>query len=431
MPVMRKAGVVLAAVTLIPLAACSSSSSGGSSTSSGDAAANLTARGPFSYVQGKDNSNVVKPLIDKWNADPANKDQQVTFIEQSADANAQLEDLKQHFLAKSSDYDVVDVDVVWTAEFAANGWLQPLEGNLALNTDPLIPATVDSATYAGKLYASPQTTDGGILYYRKDLFPTPPASWDDMTADCPKAKQAGIDCYAGQFQKYEGLTVNVAEAINTAGGTIVGPDGSTPTVDSPEAAAGLQKLVDGFKSGIIPPDAIQFLETESLNDFETGNLAFMRNWPYAYSLLSTDASSKVKNTFGMAPLPGDGNGPGASSLGGHNMAISVYSQAKASAFDFVNFMTSAETEKFYITQGSLAPVVTSLYEDKTLAKKYPYLPVLKQSLDSAVPRPVTPYYQAVSTAIQDNAYAALKGDVSVQQALSDMSDAIKAASSGG
>jgi multiple sugar transport system substrate-binding protein len=425
---MRKAGVILAVASLMPLAACGGGSSGGSS---GDQSANLTGRGAFSYVQGKDNSNVVRPLIEKWNSDPANKDQQVTFIEQSADANAQLEDLKQHFLAKSTDYDVVDVDVVWTAEFAANAWLQPYEGDFQLDTSAFIPATVDSGTYNGKLYAAPQTTDGGILYYRKDLFPKPPTSWDEMMADCPKAKADGIDCYAGQFQKYEGLTVNVAEAINTAGGTIVGEDGSTPTVDSPEAKQGLQQLVDAFKDGNIPADAIQFLETESLNDFETGNLAFLRNWPYAYSLLSGDAASKVKDTFAMAPLPGDGNGPGASSLGGHNLAISVFSEHKASAFDFVKFMTSEETEKFYITQGSLAPVVSSLYEDKALAKQFPYLPVLKQSLDSAVPRPITPYYQAVSTAIQDNAYAALKGDVSVDQALSDMSDAIKAASSGG
>ncbi|MBA2558522.1 MAG: extracellular solute-binding protein, partial [Propionibacteriales bacterium] len=344
MPMIRKAGIVLAAITLLPLAACGSSDSGGSS---GDTGANVTGRGPFSYVQGKDNSNVVRPLIKKWNADPANKDQQATFIEQSADANAQLEDLKQHFLAKSTDYDVVDVDVVWTAEFAANGWLEPLKGDFALDTSSYIPATVDSATYSDTLYAAPQTTDGGILYYRKDLFPTPPATWDEMTAACPKADQAGIDCYAGQFQKYEGLTVNVAEAINTNGGTIVGPDGSTPTVDSPEAAAGLQRLVDGFETGVIPSDAIQFLETESLNAFETGNLAFMRNWPYAYSLLSGDAGSKVKNTFGMAPLPGVEGNPGASSLGGHNMGISAYSEVKASAFDFVKFMTSEETEKFY------------------------------------------------------------------------------------
>jgi multiple sugar transport system substrate-binding protein len=128
-------------------------------------------------------------------------------------------------------------------------------------------------------------------------------------------------------------------------------------------------------------------------------------------------------------LPGK-DGPGASSLGGHNAAISVYCDHKATAFDFLKYLESEETQKFFITQGSLAPVISSLYSDPTLVKQYPYLPVLKTSLENAIPRPVSPYYPAVTLAIQDNAYEALKGTVSVEDALKSMSDAIAAASQG-
>ena len=72
-------------------------------------------------------------------------------------------------------------------------------------------------------------------------------------------------------------------------------------------------------------------------------------------------------------------------------------------------------------------MLSSLYSDNSLTGEYPYLPTLKDSLDNAVPRPATPYYQAVSTAIQNNAYAALQGNKSVDAALSDMSTAIKQA----
>ncbi len=136
----------------------------------------------------------------------------------------------------------------------------------------------------------------------------------------------------------------------------------------------------------------------------------------------------MKDTFGVAPLPGK-DGPGASSLGGHNMAISVYSKHKATALDFVNFMTSEASGKFYALQGSLAPVMASLYTDPDLVKQLPYLPVLKTSIENAVPRPVTPFYPAVTKAIQDNAYAALKGEKPVDQALSDMQTAISSAGS--
>ncbi|MGI8614966.1 MAG: ABC transporter substrate-binding protein [Nocardioidaceae bacterium] len=427
MSLIRKVGALALAATMVPLAACGSGSSSSSSSSSGVQSQNLDSRGPITYVQGKDNSNVVRPLIAKWNK--AHPSEQVTFVEQSDQADAQHDDLVQHFQAQDAGYDVVDVDVVWTAEFAAQGWLQPLTGSLAPDTSGLLPATVKTATYNNTLYAAPQTSDGGLLYYRKDLVPNPPKTWDELMSDCSIAKQNGIGCYAGQFAKYEGLTVNVAEAINTAGGSIVGPDGVTPTLDTPQAKAGLSNLVNAYADGNIPKEAITYQEEQGRQAFEAGKLLFLRNWPYVYNLAKTEGSSKVKNTFGIAPLPGL-NGPGASSLGGHNAAISVYSDHKATAADFLKYLESAETQKFFITQGSLAPVLASLYSDPALIKQKPYLPVLKTSIDNAVPRPVSPFYPAVTKAVQDNAYAAIKGDKSVDQALSDMQAAIQTASSG-
>ncbi|WP_028265658.1 ABC transporter substrate-binding protein [Arthrobacter sp. MA-N2] len=414
----------VAGVLALSLSACGGGGGGSTASSGGDAAANLDGRGPITYVQGKDNSNVVRPLVDKWNA--AHPDQKVTFKEQSDQADQQHDDLVQNFQAKNANYDVVDVDVIWTAEFAAKGWLQPLTDKMSIDTSKMLPATVKTATYNNTLFAAPQTSDGGILYYRKDLVPTPPKTWDEMMNMCSIAKQNNIDCYAGQFAKYEGLTVNAAEAINSAGGTIVGDDGKS-TVTSAAAKAGLNNLVTAYKNGNIPTQGVTYQEEQGRQSFEDGKLLFLRNWPYVYNLAKTDGSSKVKDTFGMAPLPGK-DGPGASSLGGHNLAVSVYSQHKATAKDFLTFMTSEETEKFYATQGSLAPVLGSLYDDPTLVQQLPYLPVLKTSIQNAVPRPVTPFYPAVTKAIQDNAYAAIKGDKSVDQAMTDMDTAINSAS---
>jgi len=349
----------------------------------------------------------------------------VTFKEQTDNADQQHDDLVQNFQAKNPNYDVQSVDVIWTAEFAAKGWLQPLTGKTAIDTSAMLPATVKAATYNKVLYAAPVTTDGGILYYRKDLVPTPPKTWDEMMGMCSIAKAKKIGCYAGQFFKYEGLTVNVAEAINSAGGTIIGKDGK-PTVTSAEATKGMQNLVTAYADGNIPKEGVTFQEEQGRLAFESGKLMFLRNWPYVYNLAKTDGSSKVKDTFGMAPLPG-ATGPGASSLGGHSAAISVYSKNKATAADFLKFLTSPETEKFWVTQGSLAPVLTALYDDAALGAKFPYLPVLKTSLENAVPRPVTPFYPAVSKAVQDNAYAAIKGEVPVGTALSNMQKAIQAA----
>ncbi|MDQ1598461.1 MAG: trehalose/maltose transport system substrate-binding protein, partial [Microbacteriaceae bacterium] len=138
----RLAAVAGVAVFGLALAGCSG---GGTAGGGNDATANLSSRGPITYVQGKDNSNVVRPLIDKWNA--AHPKEKVTFKEQSDQADQQHDDLVQHFQAKDAGYDVVDVDVVWTAEFAAKGWLTPLSGKTKIDTSGLFPSAVKAATY--------------------------------------------------------------------------------------------------------------------------------------------------------------------------------------------------------------------------------------------------------------------------------------------
>jgi multiple sugar transport system substrate-binding protein len=416
-----------AGILALTLSACGGG--GGGTTGGGggsDAEANLDGRGPITYVQGKDNSNVVRPLIDKWNA--AHPNEKVTFKEQTDQADQQHDDLVQHFQAKDAGYDVVDVDVVWTAEFAAKGWLQPLKDKMAIDTAKMLKPTVESGTYKGTLYAAPQTSDGGILYYRKDLVPNAPKTWDEMMSMCSIAKANNIGCYAGQFSKYEGLTVNASEAINSFGGSVLDKDGK-PSLNTTEAKAGLENLAKAYTDGNIPKEAITYKEEDSRQAFQSGKLLFLRNWPYVYNLVTTEGSSQVKDKLGLAALPGKG-GPGASSLGGHNLAVSVYSKNKATSLDFLKFMTSEETEKFYATQGSLAPVLGSLYEDPELVAKLPYLPVLKTSIENAVPRPVTPFYPAVTKAIQENAYSAIKGEKTVETALSDMQKSIESAGAG-
>ena len=83
-------------------------------------------------------------------------------------------------------------------------------------------------------------------------------------------------------------------------------------------------------------------------------------------------------------------------------------------------ITIEDIQKFYVTQASQAPVLAKAYDDPELTAKLPYLPTLKTSIENAVPRPVTPFYPAVTKIIQGNSYAAIKGDKSVDQAIADI-----------
>ena len=166
-----------------------------------------------------------------------------------------------------------------------------------------------------------------------------------MKAACDKIKagenDSKLDCFAGQYNKYEGLTVNFDEAVHGAGGVIVGRRTASRTWHTPEATKGLQTLTDWFKDGHIPKAAITWQEEQGRQAFQKGELIFHRNWGYVYNLANkTDGSSKIAGKFDVAPLPGI-TGPGVSSLGGHNYAIAKNAENKGTAVDFLKFMSSA------------------------------------------------------------------------------------------
>jgi multiple sugar transport system substrate-binding protein len=417
---------VLAAATLTALLAAAACGGGGSSTpaASSAPAADLSKQGPTEYWAGKDTSGNLKNLIADFNAQhPEGK---ITFHELPDNADLQRQQMIQNTQIKNPQMGVLSMDVVWTAEFAANQVVEAMPAD-QFPTEGFLPATVESGTYFNKLYGYPTSSDGGLLYYRKDLLDKaglkPPTTWDEMKQAC-KTIQADsgndkLECFAGQYQKYEGLTVNFAEAVDSAGGTIVGDDGK-PAVNSPEAAKGLSFLVDSFKDGTIPKGAITWQEEQGRQAFQDGNLIFHRNWPYVYALASkTDGSSKIAGKFAVAPLPGLA-GPGVSSLGGHNMAIAKNAENKGTAADFIKFMASEKVMKSNVIATSAAPTLTSLYSDADVTKKYPYMPILLKSIETAKPRPKAVKYGDVTLAIQDAAYGALQGQTAPDAALASL-----------
>ncbi|MCF1510235.1 ABC transporter substrate-binding protein [Streptomyces glomeratus] len=414
---LRCSAVLLAAQ--VALAACGSSDGSGSAGQAGSPS--FTGRGPITYVAGKDSTGSVQAAIDRWNE--RHPKEKVTFVQLPTDADSQRQQMIQNAETKSDAYTVLSLDVVWTSEFAAHQWVDRLPDKQFPLRKMLTPV-VETARYRGGLYAAPSSSDGGLLYYRSDLLKKagiggPPATWSEMKADCAKVKKLpeakDMSCYAGQFQKYEGLTVNFSEAVNSADGVVTDARGN-PDVDTPEARKGLDFLVDSFKDGTIPKEAITYQEEDGRQAFQAGKLVFLRNWPYMYSLAQ---KSKVAGKFAVAPLPGL-TGPGSSSLGGHNLALSSFAKNKATALDFIKFFTDEDSAARNLKDASLAPPYANLYDDTALTRQYPYLPVLKQSILRAVPRPRVVQYGDVSSVIERQAYAALTGAKSSAQALKDL-----------
>ena len=416
---MRRAipGIAVLAAGLLYLTGCTA---GGAPA--GGAAPSADGIGPITFAIGKDNSGWLQGVITGWNTD--HPGQKVTLLLLPEAANDQLAQLVANLQAKSDLYDVIDMDVIWTAEFASNGWIIPLPQSQFPLGDFLKPA-VDTAMYQGRLYAVPDYSNADLLYYRKDILAKagkqPPTTWAQLQQLAKTvAPRYGLYGYAGTFAPYEGLTVNFAAAVQSAGGSILSPEGTKVTVDSAKALQGLEFLVDGFRQGWIPKVTLSYEEQSSQDAFAAGKFLFLDNWPDVYAALSVPGpENKVYGKFGVAALPGP-DGMGSSSLGGANLAISAYSQHQRTALDFIKYMTNLDNERQMLEQGSFPPVWTKLYTDKSLIRSHPYLPVLEQAINSAQPRPAITNYDQASLAISSTVYEALTQQKRPQQALTEM-----------
>jgi len=424
----RLLGFALSVTAMLALAACGGGEvpqgPGGEGGGSGSAAeaVDFNERGPITFVTGKDLSGHLQSEIDKWNSDHPNE--QVRIIELPDEADQQRQAMVQNAQTGGTEYTVLSMDVVWTAEFAANDWVVALPKD-KVDTTGMLPATIDSGTYFNQLYGLPVTSDGGLLYYRTDWLKSagidaPPTTFAEMQQACKTIKEKvaeakSADCYGGQFNKYEGLTVNASEFVNSAGGDFVDDQGKA-SANTPGVVKGLQAMKDMFADGTIPKAALTWSEEESREAFQQGKLVFLRNWPYVYSKAeASDGSSKVNGKFAVAPLAGV-DGPGVSSLGGHNYAISKFAKNKGTAIDFMNFMASEAEMVARTDKTSQAPTRESVYSNAELTKKYPYLPVLQKSIETAKPRPKAANYGDVTRAIQDATYAVLQGQQEPQAA---------------
>jgi multiple sugar transport system substrate-binding protein len=416
---MRRAmpGIAAVAAGLLFTVGCTS---GG--TSSGRSAPSTNGIGPITLAIGKDNPGWLQGVITGWNKQ--NPSQKVTLLLLPEASNDQLAQLVANLQAKSDEYDVIDMDVIWTAEFASNGWIIPLPESQFPLDDFLKPA-VDTAMYQGRLYAVPDYSNADFLYYRKDILAKagkqPPRTWAQLQQLAETvAPRYGLGGYAGTFAPYEGLTVNFAEAVQSAGGSILSPEGTKVTVNSAQSLQGLMFLVNGFEHGWIPKVTLTYEEESAQHAFEAGKFLFLDNWPDVYGALSKPGpGNQVYGKFGVAALPGP-DGTGSSSLGGANLAISAYSQHQRTALNFIKYMTDLANERQMLEQGSFPPVWKQLYTNKTLIRSYPYLPVLEQAINSAQPRPAITNYDQASLAISSTVYEALTQQKKPQQALTEM-----------
>jgi multiple sugar transport system substrate-binding protein len=317
----------------------------------------------------------------------------ITLNALSNQADAQRQSLVRRLAAKDSSIDIAGMDVVWTAEFAAAGWIKEWPENLASQVrQGTLPGPLATATYQGKLYAAPANSNTQLLWYRKDKVDKPADTWNGLIAQATNLK-THIEIQGAQ---YEGVMVWFNSLVQSAGGTIV--KGTTVTL-GPAGQVAANTMSRLAHSPAADPSLASQHEDENRLAFEAGTSYLEINYPFVYPSAKENAPDVYKN-MRWAPYPGIVSGkPAKAPIGGINWGVGAYTKHPQEAFAAAACMRNPENEKEAAIKGGLPPTLESLYSDPALIKAYPFAALIKKQLATAAVRPVTPAYADVSLAV--------------------------------
>lgn len=363
-----------------------------------------------------DSTPATQAVVDAFNASQTKyKVEWQQFTNDSAQMHDQL---LTSLSSGSSDYDVISLDVVWAGEFAAAGYLAPIDvkmGEAGYKKTDFNKGSMDSGNYQGKQYTLPFFPDLALLYYRSDIVSKEDGqklisgsyTYDDLYKMIQKYKgQKGTaDGYAFQAKQYEGLTCNANEF----------------TANFQDIKGGLEMMKKFTSSKLVPADILNYNEGSTDASFKGGKSVFSRNWPYQYGLIKAGNVAIKTDQVGVAPLPKGG------CVGGWLLGMNAKSKNLDGAWEFIKYLAGPDGQKIMSTKGAYLPGYNKLITDSEVTAANPLLTMegFQKALSSTIARPVSGQYSKASDTIQINVHKYLSGSQDINATVKAVQDALK------
>lgn len=316
------------------------------------------------------------------------------------DADGQREQLVRRLAAGDEAMDILGLDVTWVAEFAEAGWILEWTGaERAAAVADMLPGPLETMSWEDRIYAVAANTNVRLLWYRKDLVPDPPETWDEMIRMAEELEAAGQPhVIAVTGAQYEGLVVAFNTLLESYGGRLVSEDGTRAVVDENTVRA--LRLLERFATSVGASEALgNSYEADAQAQMENGYAAFELNWPYVWAAMRLNNPRMAENfafTYYPRVLPDE---PARVTTGGLDYAVSAYSRHPNLAREAILCLRSKENQKYMSLNAGTPPTYASLYDDPEMQAAYPMLDIIREQLEHAVSRPKTPFYQNVSTVV--------------------------------
>ncbi|MFL5756180.1 MAG: ABC transporter substrate-binding protein [Chloroflexota bacterium] len=260
----------------------------------------------------------------------------------------------------------------------------------------------DFTTPDGGQYGLPRDLNVIALYYNKKMFDAAGVAYPDDTWDWQKlvdtAKKLTKDTNKDGKPDQWGFYTETTDMENfwlslvwENGGDVLGTDGKTTALGSPEAAGGIQFLQDLIYKDKVMADPAIFAETGDA--FEQGKAAMEANGSW---LVPTHTAAGID--FGVAPLP---KGPTGrfTSVNPTGAVIAKSTKAPDAAWEFVKYLTGPDAQQQLMQLHQALPVAKTVL-DGPFATAYPGADVFASALQYARLKPSFKGYNEFTTVLQ-------------------------------
>lgn len=337
----------------------------------------------------------------------------------------------------AGEYDVIEYWYPMLGSLVENGVLTDVtdwwDSNAEdFEADDFIPVFRDHFTSIdGVRYGVPYDGDLHILFYNTTLFEKyglePPTTWDEYLAACKTITDAeGADgTYGCGIMGAKIPIILIGTFLNRLcgyGGTFFDENGD-PAINSPEAVAALEALIEQSPYALPEPAAVAF--DELLGGWLTGRVGMAEFWTDLGQMTDNPEQSTIIGEWGAVPMP-MGTGPKATHCAplnaGFALGVSTMAQDPELALEFLKFISRPDINiRANTIVGGLDPTRWSTLDNEAYREHVtPALAdTIKAAHASSVPWPTDALWAELQEVLNENLSLALTGEKTPQEALDD------------
>ncbi len=282
--------------------------------------------------------------------------------------------------------DIGTMGLTWGMEFGELGAMVDLRKEYPKDVSELetkiFPGILRSTRLGDKVFGIPFDISEQIIYYRTDMIPEPPKTWDELLAMVKdlKARDKGMVYDWGSLE-----WIGYSSFLWQAGGAYYNEDYTKVTLDTPEAAEALEFFASLYAAGM-PKTQVPLEQGMRTGDYP---LAVSGNWKMV-SL--TVGAPELAGKWSIAMLPEGPAGRRTAFIGGRILGIFSRSEKKEEAWEFIKFLFKPENQiKIYQdsleTEDSYLPPNMETWKDLPMDTGFKKV-LVEQAKDAKGPPPV-------------------------------------------